>query len=166
MSSNPMNQAIRAMGNRSRALPPVPAVPDIGQGTPTQQPRRESERGPELWECHSNPSGAAAESRTAYDAGQCPESAARTSRATDASGFGESTSSQSVPGRDSRSAGPARSLQLRARSRWLVAGVSPRIAGSLSRLHREYAPSSFHGRLWPDACCSPVPHDPAAAGLR
>jgi hypothetical protein len=38
MSSNPMNQAIRVMGNRSRALPPVPAVPDIGQGTPTQQP--------------------------------------------------------------------------------------------------------------------------------
>jgi hypothetical protein len=31
MSSNPMNQAIRAMGNRSRALPDVP---DIGQGRP------------------------------------------------------------------------------------------------------------------------------------
>lgn len=35
MSANPMNQAIRAMGNRSRALPDIP---DIGQGRDVGSP--------------------------------------------------------------------------------------------------------------------------------
>jgi hypothetical protein len=79
MSSNPMNQAIRAMGNRSRALPDVP---DIGQGTPDAAsasrriPLPSAYYATELWEpeCQlridQNSPGTAAESRTPYDAGQ------------------------------------------------------------------------------------------------
>jgi hypothetical protein len=55
MSSNPMmNQAIRAMGNRSRA---VPDVPDIGQGRPTQLPPQANPAAPAYGLTGTQPAG-------------------------------------------------------------------------------------------------------------
>jgi hypothetical protein len=49
-----MNQAIRAMGNRSRALPDVP---DIGQGRPTQLPPQANPAAPAYGLTGTQPAG-------------------------------------------------------------------------------------------------------------